>query len=369
MDVLCHGKSVFYRFLTECSKIAFMRLLIGTRTHVSSMSSDTARLLNSLCTECGGKLLVDSINGEQLCGDCGVVCAISYPVSPQNAPLHSRSEPKSNLVYDAQLSTLIAGTNMDANGKAIPGNRGFDQLRRLNSITISRDSKTNNGRKAIAEIDRIASAMALPVTVSSQAQEVYRRGLKEGVIRGKSIVNMAAATILIASGIVGVSCSLDEMERVVDSVSGRMTRKYYRLLIRLMNLEPARASPSMHISRIAGRAGLSTKVERRALEILEAVRDSQTLGDKRTLPLAGAALYLASIETGERINQLRLAYAAGTTPITIRKRSADIAAILTSAREARALLVQLRTEERRPEALAQTLARTHPVPIGVISTG
>ncbi len=330
------------------------------------MSSSTAREL-SLCTECGGKLVVDSSNGEQACSDCGVVGAIAYPVfSPQETPAHLRSGPQSNLEYDIHLPTLIGRNNVDANGRAIHDRHGFDQLRRLNSITISRDTETNNGRKAIADIDRITSAMALPISVSSQAQEVYRRGLKEGVIRGKLIVNMAAATVLIASATVGVSCSLDEMERLVDTVNGRTTRKYYRLLIRLMNLEPARASPSTHVSRIAGRAGLSTKVERRALEILGIVSDSQRLGDKRTLPLAGAAIYLASIETGERINQLRLAYAAGTTPITIRKRSADIAVILAAAREAKGLLDQLREEEKKSGAAIPTSVSVAPVPVKVL---
>jgi transcription initiation factor TFIIB len=259
-------------------------------------------------------------------------------------------------MYDIHLPTLIGSDNADANGKAIRGRHEFDQLRRLNSITISRDTETNNGMKAIAEINRITEAMALPISVSNEAQEVYRRGLKEGHIKGKSIVNMAAATILIASTSLGVSCSLDEMERVVTTVRGRMARKYYRLLIRTMNLEPARANPSLHVSRIAGRAGLSTTVQRRALEILEIVRESQALVDKRSLSVAGAALYLASIETGERINQLRLAYAVGTTPITIRKRSSDISAILGPAREAKALLDELREEERGLDTNAKAYA-------------
>ena len=257
--------------------------------------------------------------------------------------------------------------NVDANVKTIRHSHEFDQLRRLNRISISRDSETNNGMKAIAEINRITEAMSLPVSVSNEAQEVYRRGLKEGVIKGKSIVNMAAATVLIAAATVGVSCSLDEMERTVTSVRGRMARKYYRLLIRTMNLEPAHANPSLHVSRIAGRAGLSVTVQRRALEILEIVRESQTLVDKRSLSVAGAALYLASIETGERINQLRLAYAVGTTPITIRKRSSDIAAVLASARSAKALLDELRLDETRSGSEEDIPAQPSAVTVDVLA--
>jgi transcription initiation factor TFIIIB Brf1 subunit/transcription initiation factor TFIIB len=146
-----------------------------------------------------------------------------------------------------------------------------------------------------------------------------------------------------------------------------MARKYYRLLIRTMNLEPAHANPSLHVSRIAGRAGLSVTVQRRALEILEIVRESQTLVDKRSLSVAGAALYLASIETGERINQLRLAYAVGTTPITIRKRSSDIAAVLASARSAKALLDELRLDETRSGSEEDIPAQPSAVTVDVLA--
>ncbi len=55
---------------------------------------------------------------------------------------------------------------------------------------------------------------------------------------------------------------------------------------------------------------------------------------------------MASIQVGERINQLRLAYATGITPITIRKRSSDIAAIMETIDSAHSLLESLREEER-----------------------
>ena len=60
-------------------------------------------------------------------------------------------------------------------------------------------------------------------------------------------------------------------------------------------------------------------------------------------------LYLASREVGEHINQLKLAYAAGITPITIRKRSVEISSILNSAKEAKSFLEELRNEEKETE--------------------
>jgi transcription initiation factor TFIIB len=82
------------------------------------------------------------------------------------------------------------------------------------------------------------------------------------------------------------------------------------------------------LSRIAGRAALSGRTERRALEILAQVKDHAILAGKRPNSLAAGALYLASIQMREQTNQSRLAYAAGVTPMTIRERSSDISSLL-----------------------------------------
>lgn len=302
----------------------------------------------ALCKECRGELVYDPENGENACRMCGVVDstapeAVSLPFDQS---MSDRSQPESRLAYDLQLHTLIGGQNTDANGRRISPEGGFDQLRRLNNITISRSSRTSNELKASFEISRITDNLKLPSSVRTHAQEIYRKGLGAGIVSGKSIANMSAATVMIAASTVGVPCSADDIANATESVSARTTRRYYKLLIRGLNLELDRTNPTKHVSGIAGRAGLSTRVERRAVEILGTVSGSPTLTDKRPISLAGAALYLASIEVGEHINQLKLAYAAGITPITIRKRSTEISTILNSAKEAKEFLEELRSEER-----------------------
>jgi transcription initiation factor TFIIB len=235
------------------------------------------------------------------------------------------------MIYALHLHTLIGKDGHDANGKRINSSYEFEQLRRLNNNTISRDSGISNEIKAAAEISRIVETLGLTKTVATEAQEIYHRGLKEGLTRRKSIVNMSAAVVLIAAKTVGVSCSIEEIERSIADVSGKTARRYYRLLAREMNLSVAGANPSLFVSGIAGKAGLSVTVERKALEILAQVGDNPILGDKRSQSLAAAALYLAATKLGEHTNQLRIAFAANITPITIRKRSAEISRALEEA--------------------------------------
>jgi transcription initiation factor TFIIB len=287
----------------------------------------------AVCKECRGELLFDPDSSEQICAGCGIVSEPSYvPYYPSSLNHEINEEPESKMVYDLHLHTLIGNDNTDANGRHIRLSSEFDQLRRLNSSTISRDSKISNEMKALNEINQITQSLGLSTLVAKEAQDVYHKGLNDGVIRGKSIANMAAACILIASKTIGASCNSEDIERIAPNVNGRMSRRYYRLLIRQMNLKVATVNPASYLSGIAGKAGLSVRVERKALAILSAVESYPTLVDKRSISLAVAALYLASISLGERTNQLRLAFAAGITPITIRKRSVEISRVLEELR-------------------------------------
>ena len=201
------------------------------------------------------------------------------------------------MVYDLHLHTLIGRDDRDAYGKLIRTNYEFRQLRRLNNSTIARSSRIGNQTKAASEIERIVTRLKLSPAVSKEAQEVYHRGLAAGAIRGKSITNMAAATVMIACKELGAFFPSNELERSIPEASGRKSRRYYRLLVRQMNLKLNNGDPSSQVHRIAGRAGLSVKAARRALEILDSVADSSVLTDKRPDPLAAAALYLSRSRT------------------------------------------------------------------------
>ena len=86
-------------------------------------------------------------------------------------------------------------------------------------------------------------------------------------------------------------------------------------------LAPSRVdSETQCVSRIASKAGLSAKTQRRALVILKRAEESGISADKEPMSLAAAALYVACILEGEDKTQKDLAEAAGVTEVTIRKR-------------------------------------------------
>ncbi len=284
------------------------------------------------CKECSGDLIQDLDRSEQVCSSCGIVSEnaeeinyFSSAISPSRSM--SREQPTSNMSYFLNLSTVINSRNIDAYGKRISSSYELGQLRRWNKFSISRDWKRNNELKAFGEIDRIIEMLGLAKSVGKHANEIYHKQVS-GAIRRKSIAGMSAASVLVACYLLGIPSPVDEIEKMSLPVSGKLIRRYYKLLLRVIGIKVTNLDPSNEISKIAAKAGLSGRSERKALAILASVKDNVTLAGKRPVSIAVAALYLASIQENERTNQLRLAFAAGVTPATLRRRSLEITRIL-----------------------------------------
>jgi len=95
-----------------------------------------------------------------------------------------------------------------------------------------------------------------------------------------------------------------------------------------MKMSVSIPEPSQNISKIATRAKLGGRTQRKALDILSQIGDDPVIIGKKPISVAAAALYMAALETKEYTTQLRLAVASDLTTITIRKRYLEIVHIL-----------------------------------------
>ena len=86
--------------------------------------------------------------------------------------------------------------------------------------------------------------------------------------------------------------------------------------------------PVKGVSRIASLAGLSEKVKRRAVEILNMAKKIGMVAGKDPMGIAAAALYLSCISAGESKSQKEISNAAGVTEVTIRNRCAGLREML-----------------------------------------
>jgi transcription initiation factor TFIIB len=79
-------------------------------------------------------------------------------------------------------------------------------------------------------------------------------------------------------------------------------------------------NPAKCITRIASRAKVSEKTQRRTLQILFRAEQARISAGKDPMGLATSALYVACLLEGEDISQKAVAKAAGVTEVTIRNR-------------------------------------------------
>lgn len=285
-----------------------------------------------MCTVCNGRLVSDLDNAEKICSLCGIVTK-DYHTSYYNETGLSTTnitkidEPTSLMMYEIGLPSKIDSKNVDVNGKHFH-NPQIEKLRKLNKFTISDNSKTKNLNKAIGEIRRITEIMGFNTLIAERASYIYRKILNKGMIRGRSITGIASATIYVACEEMNIPFSINKIVELVGNSTKKSITQYYKFILRQLDMNIGVVGPSHSISKIAKKAGLSVKTERKALEILEKVYGDPMLSGKKPVTLAAAALYLASFQTKEHTTQLRIAIASELTTITIRKRSVELSQIL-----------------------------------------
>ena len=286
----------------------------------------------ALCNICSGQLITDPDTGEEVCASCGIVARENLEIAAERRAFtleemdkrYRTGEPASLMMYDMGLSSFIDNKNIDANGKQIHSYGEIDRLRRLNKITVSNNSKTKNLNKAMREIRRITEILGIGTPVAERAAYIYRKALEKGLIKGRSITGIVAATIYIACKDSGTPRSIHEIQEVIGNADRKNIAYYYKFLLREMKIHVPLPVPSNSISRIADKARLSEKTVRKALEVLSIVGDNALLSGKNPVSLAAASLYLATIETGEYTTQLRIAIAADVSTVTVRKRCLEI---------------------------------------------
>lgn len=293
------------------------------------IQNEITKTESNTCFSCTGKLIFDLEKNERICSGCGIVTEhdIEHHNYDTGHALGS-SEPTSSMMYEISLSTLIDKKNVDASGKQIVGSFDMEKLRRLNKFTISNDSKIRNLNKAMTDIRRITGILGFGNLIAERASYIYRKALNQGLIRGRSITGISVAAIYIACKDTGVSFPIDKINDYVENISKKTTVHYYKFLLRQMKMSVSIPEPSQNISKIAARAKLSGRTQRKALDILSQIGDEPVIIGKKPTSVAAAALYMAALETKEYTTQLRLAVASDLTTITIRKRYLEIVHIL-----------------------------------------
>jgi transcription initiation factor TFIIB len=271
----------------------------------------------------------DRETGERICSSCGlVVTENTLDTGPeyrvfnlQEANDRRRTGTGYSMsIYDKGLSTVIKG-DKDASGKRLDyeTQRRMRRLQKQDNRSKVNETHARNLSIAMAELDRMASELHLPQSVKENSAMIYRRALKEDLIRGRSIDAFVAASLYASCRLLKIPRPLKEVSKVSKRLHSEVAMTY-RLLHKELHLRPPVDGPYKFIPSIAAKLSVQQPTEQLAINILRKADESKALTGKDPRGLAAAALYMACQETKEKRVQRVIAKAAGTTEVTLRNR-------------------------------------------------
>ena len=287
------------------------------------------------CPECHStRLMRDYECAEIVCMNCGYVLAAKITDrgpewrafdGEQRAKRTRVGAPLTYTIHDKGLSTMIDWHDRDVYGKSLsPGQKA--QVYRLRKwqrrIRVS-DATERNLAFALSEITKIANNLNLPKSILETASVIYRKAVKERLIRGRSIQGVTAAAIYLACRQCGLARTLEEIAQA-SSVPKKEVGRSYRFLIKELNYSIPPLKPSQYITKFSNQLTMQGKVEEIAHKILGAAKELKLTSGRGPTGIAAAASYIASVLTGERKTQREIAEIAQVTEVTIRNRYKEL---------------------------------------------
>ncbi|MFX1337579.1 MAG: transcription initiation factor IIB [Promethearchaeota archaeon] len=295
----------------------------------------TSEDTSNVCPECGNNnLILDNSRAEIICNDCGLVLTQKIIDSGPEWRAFSTEEannkvrvgaPTTLTLHDKGLSTMIGWKNKDAFGKSISPKMKAEvyRLRKWHVRTRTNKSIDRNLAYAMNELDRFASQLNLSKDIKESSAHIYRKMANKNLIRGRSIEAMLIASIYAACRLNSVPKTLDDFIEFA-SVDKKKIARCYRLIINELRISIKVSSPINFIPRFCAELNLSGSTQNRAAEILKLAKKFRITAGKAPTGLAGAALYVAAMQEGERRTQREISLAAGVTEATIRNRYKEL---------------------------------------------
>ncbi|MDZ7747269.1 MAG: transcription initiation factor IIB [Halobacteriales archaeon] len=309
-----------------------------TRTRETGESEETTETAESeettavedTCPECGTESLVATGDHEVVCEECGLVVEESnIDRGPEwRAFNHSERQSKSRVgapttktMHDKGLTTQIDWKNQDAYGRSISSEKRsqMHRLRKWQERIRTKDAGERNLQFALSEIDRMSSALGVPHSVREVASVIYRRALKEDLIRGRSIEGVSTATLYAACRKEGIPRSLEEISEV-SRVERKEIGRTYRYLSQELGLEMEPVDPKKYVPRFCSSLDAGDEVRAKANEIIDETAEKGLLSGKSPTGYAAAAIYASSLLCNEKKTQREVADVAQVTEVTIRNR-------------------------------------------------
>jgi len=287
------------------------------------------------CPECESKRVVrDYEKGELLCSGCGLIIVENIQdMGPEWRAFDAEQKekkarggaPMKYMRPNKGLVTEIDQYNRDIRGTKISPKKQA-QLYRMRKwhkrVSIS-TSLERNLVIALSELDRVASSLGLPENIKESAALLYRKAVKEQLIRGRLIESVVSAVIYAICRLRGIPRTLDEISRVSGSEKKEIGRAY-RFLKSALKMDVPLTDPSEYVPKFATALKLGGEVQEDAVKLIKKAMKQGLISGRGPTGVAAATLYIASAMHGEKKTQKEVADTAGVTEVTIRNRYREL---------------------------------------------
>ena len=295
-----------------------------------TFDEDVQQTDQNTCPECSGRVTTNV--HETVCEDCGLVIEDEQidhgpewrEFEDQETSKRRAGSPNTVARHDRGIGTEI-GWDRDSSGRqlSLEKQRQLFRLRREHKRSKVGSTTDRNQIQGFVDIRRMTSALGLSRSIRDQACQLFRTAQTNDLLQGRSIEAIAAACIF-------ATCRLNEQPRPFRAI-GRVSKMEedriqhcYTILNRELDLPVPPVGPTQYLPQIASAVDANRETERRARELLEAADDQLVANGQNPRGAAAGALYLASRQTGEFLNQGRLADAADVSAVTVRERYRDL---------------------------------------------
>ena len=294
---------------------------------IKKINQHRMRLTSLVCDHDQKGLVTDEERGEIICGPCGQVLT-EGTISSDSKPTHdldgflsnSQTGPKSSLtIYDKGLNTNINARNVDFAGRRISSKT----ISRFKSMRVwdSRSKSKSSGRNLISALvllDGVKQKLGLPSAIAEHVAFIYRKASTLGLIRGRGVSEVMAASVYAACRENGVPWSLDEVANTLNITKKRLSN-CYRILIDRLDIKPELANPLDCLPKFCSVLGVKEKTKRCAFDILKQANSKHILSGSKPAVVCAGALYLACIIHDENIPQSTIAEKVQVSSPSIRK--------------------------------------------------
>lgn len=267
------------------------------------------------CPDCGGTDRAFD-GGFEYCTNCGVV------ISDRDL---ERSEPPwrdtENRRLGPQQSTqwLNTGTSItrDVTGDA-------DKLIRYNQRLTNSERSIVRG---LREIRNLTASIEFPEAMRERAAYLYRKGVKDGLLVGRSIDGLAAASVFTAARERKQPTTIDYLAEYSPATASEI-RQHLQVMKSELGVTITPAHPRDFLPLIVSRLDLNPTIERRAAQYLEQATANEVHIGKHPAAVAATVIYAAANDVGHKITQQKVADAGDISTVTISRHHQKIRDVL-----------------------------------------